>query len=240
MLNLSQTVIVNAVTVFLFAPLTFAQTIQLKDRNGIPVATVSEYRMFRYYPFLRKNLADFECTVKNTSGADLESLNLRAIVHKKDGSKVELSFYVGNILKDSTKQFHENIPTEPYTPDDLDSVEFALPDLWQSPEDNRRAAEEKAREQRIAAEAQAKKDAADAARRKRLAVEQKKKDDELNARLAKQRAEEEAKTTEERRQIRAACALIYRNTADKKVVDLTVKEEQQVRTCQALNFYPPR
>jgi hypothetical protein len=61
-------------------------------------------------------------------------------------------------------------------------VEFALPESWQSPED-----------ERLAAEAQAKKEAADAARRKRLAAEQKKKDAELNARIAKARAEEEAR-----------------------------------------------
>lgn len=107
-------------------------------------------------------------------------------------------------------------------------------------EKNRLAEEEKAkrvaeREKREKQEA-----AADAARRKQLADEQKKKDAELDARIAKTKAEDEAKAAEEQRQVRAACALIYRNTADKKVGDLTVKEEQQVRACQALNLYPPR
>jgi hypothetical protein len=90
------------------------------------------------------------------------------------------------------------------------------------------------------AKAQAKKDEAEAARRKRLAAEQKKKDAELNARTAKDRAEEDAKAAEERRKIRAACTVIYRNTVDKKVKDLTVGEEQQVRACQALGLYPPQ
>ena len=35
------------------------------------------------------------------------------------------------------------------------------------------------------------------------------------------------------------CALIYGNTADKKVSELTVKEEQGVRRCQGLRMYPP-
>jgi membrane protein involved in colicin uptake len=98
----------------------------------------------------------------------------------------------------------------------------------------------RAEQERIAAEEQAKKDTADAARRKRLAAERKKKDAELDVQLAKHRAEEEAKAAEERQKIRAACALIYRNTVDKKITDLTVREEQQVRACQALGLYPPQ
>jgi hypothetical protein len=88
--------------------------------------------------------------------------------------------------------------------------------------------------------AQAKKDAAEAARRKQLSAEQRKKDAERDARIAKYRAEEEAKTAEERRKIRAACSAIYQTTADKKLKDLTVKEDQQVRACQALGLYPPQ
>lgn len=42
------------------------------------------------------------------------------------------------------------------------------------------------------------------------------------------------------RNIRAACSAIYKNTADKKIRDLTVKEEQQVRNCQTLGLYPPQ
>jgi len=97
-----------------------------------------------------------------------------------------------------------------------------------------------AEDERKAADAQAKKDAAEAARQKRIAAEKKKKDAELNARIAKEKAEEEAKATEERRKVRAACAVIYQNTADKKLKDLTVKEEQQGRACQALGLYPPQ
>ena len=98
----------------------------------------------------------------------------------------------------------------------------------------------KAEQERITAEEQAKKDAADAARRKREAAEKRKKDAELDAQLAKYRAEEEARAAEERQKTRAACALIYKNTADKKISDLTVREEQHVRACQALGLYPPQ
>ena len=107
-------------------------------------------------------------------------------------------------------------------------------------EEERRVAEAQAEEERKAAEAQAKKDAAEAARRKQLVAEQKRKQAEVDAQRAKMRAEEDAKATEERRKIRATCTIIYQNTIDKKVRDLTVREDQQVRACQELGFYPPQ
>jgi len=94
--------------------------------------------------------------------------------------------------------------------------------------------------ERRSTEAQTKKNAIDAARRRQLAAEQKKKDAELNARLAKSRAEREAAAAEEGRKLRANCTVIYQTTIDKKVKDLTVREEQQVRACQVLGLYPPR
>jgi hypothetical protein len=96
------------------------------------------------------------------------------------------------------------------------------------------------KQRKTEAEAQAKKDAAETARQKRIAAEQKKKDAERDARIARSRAEEEAKAAEERRRVRTACSGIYQNTVDKKVKDLTVGEEQQVRACQGLGLYPPR
>jgi hypothetical protein len=44
----------------------------------------------------------------------------------------------------------------------------------------------------------------------------------------------------ERAKVRAACSVVYKNTANKKVGDLTVKEAQQVQGCQVLGLYPPR
>jgi len=82
---------------------------------------------------------------------------------------------------------------------------------------------------RIVSPELAKKEAAEAAHRKRLAAEQKRTEDE-----------ERAKAAEERKRVRAVCAAIYQSTADRKISDLTVKEEQQVRACQALGLYPPK
>jgi hypothetical protein len=97
-----------------------------------------------------------------------------------------------------------------------------------------------AEEERKAAEAQAKEDTAEQARRKRRAATRKRKEAEDNALLARYRADAEAKAAAEQARLRAACAVIYRDTAKKKVSDLTVDEEQKVRACQALRMYPPR
>jgi hypothetical protein len=56
----------------------------------------------------------------------------------------------------------------------------------------------------------------ESASRKRLADEQKKKDAELAASAAKAKAQDEAKAA----QLRAACALIYKSTADRKSLTL--------------------
>jgi hypothetical protein len=104
------------------------------------------------------------------------------------------------------------------------AVDFWMPESWLSPEDRR-----------FAAEAKAKKDAEEAARQKRLAAEQKRRDLELNKRITNERA----KAAEQRRKVQVACAVIYQNTANKRLTDLTVKEEQEVRLCQALGFYHP-
>ncbi|HXS98765.1 MAG TPA: hypothetical protein VN736_29415 [Candidatus Limnocylindrales bacterium] len=49
----------------------------------------------------------------------------------------------------------------------------------------------------------------------------------------------EQKAAEEHALIRKACSEVYAATANKKVADLTVIEEQRVRACQALNLYRP-
>lgn len=96
------------------------------------------------------------------------------------------------------------------------------------------AAEEAARAeaQRIAADKEAE-------REKRLAAQRKRQDAEAKARYAKQKAEEEAAAAEKLARLRAACAGVYKKTVDKKIKDLTVGEEQQVRACQAAGLYPP-
>jgi len=85
-----------------------------------------------------------------------------------------------------------------------------------------------AEEERKAAEEQARQDAEEAARQKRLEAEH-----------TRKQAEADRKTAAERRRLQAVCRVVYRNTIDKKITDLTVREEQQVRACQALGMYPP-
>jgi flagellar biosynthesis GTPase FlhF len=70
------------------------------------------------------------------------------------------------------------------------------------------------------------------ARQKRLAAERKKA-------AAEAKAKQDAAEAEERARARAACEVVYRETADTKLKDLTVRQEQQVRACQALGLYPP-
>ena len=60
----------------------------------------------------------------------------------------------------------------------------------------------------------------------------------------KRAAEEDAQATalakkrnEELQRARPACHAIYLSTGDKKIADLTVKEEQAVRACQTLGLY---
>lgn len=73
-----------------------------------------------------------------------------------------------------------------------------------------------------------------------LAAVRKHKEAEATARREKIKAAEDAKAQGERATTRAACSAIYQGTIDKKVTDLTVREDQQVRACQALGLYPPR
>jgi hypothetical protein len=82
--------------------------------------------------------------------------------------------------------------------------------------------------------------AAEATRLQKAAEERKRREAQEAARAAKVRAEEDAKAAEERRKARVACTAVYQATIDKKVKDLTVREEQQVRACQVLNLYTPK
>lgn len=111
-------------------------------------------------------------------------------------------------------------------------------------EADRKAAEAEraaqAEQERIQAEAAATKAATESARQKRLAAERKKREAEAEAAYQRARTAEETKAAEERRRIRAVCALIHQSTANKNIADLIVKEEQQVRACQTLGLYPPR
>jgi hypothetical protein len=50
------------------------------------------------------------------------------------------------------------------------------------------------------------------------------------------RAEEQKRA---RAELRARCAEVHKGTIDKRVSDLTVREEEQVRACRTLGLYPP-
>jgi hypothetical protein len=182
---------------------------------------------------------DTTCEVKTFSG----TLVLDADSAMADRYTLSLPFridVVGERLNSNTLIFHvkDRIPQILAK----QAADKLAADKAQAEQEARSAIE--AERQRVAAEEQAvidrKKAIAEAARRKRLAEEQKKKDAELNARLAKYRAEKEAADAEERRILRANCTVIYQKTIDKKVKDLTVREEEQVRACQVLGLYPPR
>jgi hypothetical protein len=134
------------------------------------------------------------------------------LVGKVDGCKTEI-IRASLILAESQNTRIEGVRGERI------DLQRQLQDIEQKHEAEAAAqAEEKRKADRAAeaqAEVQAKKDAAEAARRK-------------------------ARTAEERRRIRAACSTIYQSTIDKKVQDLTVREEQQVRACRALDMYSPQ
>src|ERR1017187_6541833 len=161
------------------------------------------------------------------------------LARKVDGCKTEI-IRARLILAENSKTRIDGVTGEP--PDlEKELLEIKAKrevEAAAQAEQRRRAAEAEAEEKKKAAEAQAKDDAAEAALRKRLAAEQKRKQAEAAAQQAKIKAEEDARAAEERRKIRAACTVIYKDTIDKKVKDLTVREEQQVQACQALGLYP--
>jgi hypothetical protein len=87
---------------------------------------------------------------------------------------------------------------------------------------------EETEEIEAAAAAEAKKAAAEATRQR-----------QIEAKRAKARVDQAERAAAERRRIKSLCLALFAATADKKVKDLTVREEQQVRACQGLGLYPP-
>lgn len=77
-------------------------------------------------------------------------------------------------------------------------------------------------------------------RKKREAIAtQRARMEELRAKEAESRKLKEKAEAEEAAKVVAGCRLIYSRTANKRIVDLTVKESQQVQACQTLGLYPP-
>lgn len=79
---------------------------------------------------------------------------------------------------------------------------------------------------RKAAAAQKSRAAAESARRKRAAADE-----------AARAVEERRRLSEERRRLTEVCSAVRSKTIDKKISDLTVREEEQVRACQRLGLY---
>jgi hypothetical protein len=55
--------------------------------------------------------------------------------------------------------------------------------------------------------------------------------------IAVMKAKEAARLRAEQKVAKEVCPPLYKETANKKIADLTVKEEQQVRACQLLGMY---
>ena len=89
---------------------------------------------------------------------------------------------------------------------------------------------------------------AQATEQRRIMVVQEAERKEVLAAQEEQRRKREVAQAEERRKREAEdyakdhaiCVQVYKRTSNKKVSDLTVKEEQQVRACQLLGLYQPR
>ena len=199
------------------------KTFEIKDKHGLPVAQISDVRLFRYSDYFKKVIPDFKMKVRNTAGENLEGeVCFTAKIGKQDGSTVTFDLYTYRTMQVglesrtglrtdaefiAEKQFTNPFP---YGPENFKTLTVELSMYWQSPEDLRIAAREKQRKAKQTA-------------------------DEL-VRLKAEQAKQEAA---ERAKLRVACAVVYRNTANKKVSDLTVREAQQVQACQALGLYQP-
>jgi hypothetical protein len=70
---------------------TIPQKAVVSDRNGVPVLTISDIKMFR------RSTPAFQGVVKNVSGAGLTLDNLSGTVHKTDGSTVQFTFGVCDV-----------------------------------------------------------------------------------------------------------------------------------------------
>jgi hypothetical protein len=178
MFNALRFMSLTAVGELLFGALAFAQTFEVKDERGSVVLTIRTIKMFRDSG--KDDSPVFEAAVKNVSGQALTLEALKGTVHKKDGSTVEFVFSVCDVRwcefpTDSVRNVNHLFANGSYTPATFDSVTFSL--TWQS-ESQRIAAEAQERKDAAAveaeaveaqaAEARAKKDAAEAARLEQL------------------------------------------------------------------------
>jgi hypothetical protein len=204
-----------------------AEEIEIRDRHGIPLVRVADLKAFRYSAYFKKEIPEVGFTAHKLLGDDLTSIRLEIVIHRKDSTKASLFENVVFMFAkkaDAIRSFTD----PPYTQDTFDHIEINLAEGFKSPEDIRLEKEESAG-----------KEAQEEERQRRLAVERKKRQAQERALAAKEKAESDRRKADEQRKLRATCSTIYRDTADKKIKDLTVREEQLVRTCQTLGLYPP-
>jgi len=172
---------------------TISQPVDVKDRHGITVLTVSNIQMFR------RSAPFFQGVVTNVSGTTLDKLStITGTVHKRDGSVVQFVLPLGGVVDGpffivgtEGKVTYRFSKPWPFSAADFVSVDFTVPSSWESPED--------------------------------LRLYRMNSPDAVLQRL-----------------LRESCALLYENTANKKVSDLTVKEQQDVQSCQEAHLYRPR
>lgn len=119
----------------IFAVFVSGQTVEVKDRNGVPVVTVSAVQMFRYSDYFKEDIPDFHGTVKNISGEKLLRVSITGTVHKKDGSVVKFNLDSACGASVAPCDFQKDFVHEatylfpqpwPFKPGDFDSIEFIL------------------------------------------------------------------------------------------------------------------
>lgn len=98
--------------------------------------------------------------------------------------------------------------------------------------DEKEAAERAIEQERLAREA--------AERARRAVAARKKREADAEAKRRIEIAEEAARAAERHRRAQEFCSGVYARTANKKVADLTVTEEQAVRSCQSAGLYSGR
>ena len=209
----------------------------LEDSNGVPVVEISEVTVFgRYSDYFKGHIAQLSFDVKAIG--DLQkwlgddsytemAVNIK-VMQRRSTRLEEITNEVQLKVSSTTARCNGGFNGGEYTSANFDSIEFG-PLLGWTPLKERIAEYDK--EQKEAAALRAREAQQAAARRAREAKA---------AEIDKlRRATEAAEEARERARVRAVCAELYRRTADMKVKDLTVKEEQLVRSCQVLGLYKP-
>jgi hypothetical protein len=223
----------------------------VKDKSGAPLLKITNVH----------HLGSFvTVTVTNVSGRHLwmnrkDSLFVTyengTLVTDHDGrtlglsqQKVAMDMCADNVC-DIPEGWTKAVDATKIIPKRMDTVDFMVSETAiedQKSRDERLAAlalvkakaEAQAREARAIRDAQRKKEEAEEERQAKIDA---KRQAAANAAAAKQRAADAEAMAIKRAQAKAACAVIYTKTIDRKTSDLTVRETEQIKACQMLGFY---